>query len=385
MKHYFYPEDYGATADGKVLDTAALQTCIDSCNASGGGVVYLGAGAYLTGTIDLKAGVELHLSSGCRIVASTDINDYKDMISDGFYHEAAIEGTAKYLIGASHAQKIAITGPGEIDGRGCEFYNQTEFRKNGQFAARPDWRIRLVMFHKCSEIRLEDTSYIDSPCWTMWLMVCDTINVHRVKIRTDKRIINGDGIDFDSCKNVTVSDCIMDTEDDCLVFRAIQRVHNEPAVCENISVTNCVLSSLRQSIRISCPNDHITRNMVFSNLTMNGSNGIWFHFPARFFKEDCEARAEVSNILFSNISINCSGIPVKFEVQEGIKLAGISNISFSNINSKSVQPWIIQGNKETVIRDISLNNVKISTAGEEALNCSNCANIKFNNVELENL
>ena len=53
--------DFGATSDGKTLNTIKIQLAIDSAHKNGGGRVVVPAGRFLTGSILLKSGVELHL------------------------------------------------------------------------------------------------------------------------------------------------------------------------------------------------------------------------------------------------------------------------------------------------------------------------------------
>ncbi len=102
---------YGASGDGKRLDTQAVQEAIDACSGSGGGMVYFPDGTYLTGTVILKSHVTLHLEPGATILGSTSLKDYDP----------------PYLIYADKAQNIAITGRGVIDGQG-EFFWDENFR-----------------------------------------------------------------------------------------------------------------------------------------------------------------------------------------------------------------------------------------------------------------
>ncbi len=44
---------YGATGDGKTLDSPAINAAINACNAAGGGIVYVSPGNYLCGTVIL--------------------------------------------------------------------------------------------------------------------------------------------------------------------------------------------------------------------------------------------------------------------------------------------------------------------------------------------
>lgn len=381
---FFHPEDFGAVADGSTLNTQAFQAAIDACHSAGGGVVHCGPGAYRIGSIELKSHVELHLAPGCRIVASTDVGDYAILTSEGFRHTLANERSALYLIGARQAQHIAITGPGTVDGCGPSFYDASvPLKSNGQFAVKPSPRPRLVMLHRCTDVRIEDATFMDSPCWTMWLMCCERIGVRGVRIHCDSRLHNADGIDFDSCRDITVSDCIIHSQDDCLVFRAIQKLHEAPAICENFNVTNCVLSSDRGSIRISCPRDHLVRNGVFSNLSIRGPHhGIALHFPHRFAGKGGEAGAEVRNLMFSNITMDCGRSPIRMIIEDGIRLAGVSGIHFSNLRVRGGHPCLIQGSPETPFEDVSLSHVTIHATGEQALLTRHCKRLRMHDVEI---
>lgn len=376
--------DFGAVADGKTKNTPAIQKAIDACHQAGGGRVLCGAGCFLTGPLTLKSNVELHLTPGCRIVGSPCLDDYEDFVAPGFIGHNAPEKSVKCLIRAVEAENIAITGSGEINGSGIAFYDPGSADTAGKFGKPAKPRPRMVMFYKCRQVRIEDALFIDSPCWTFWLMKCQDVNVHRVKICGDRRMRNNDGIDIDSCRNVTVSDSLIDTEDDCLVLRAIQNMYDTPAVCENIAVNNCVLDSQCQGVRIGCPSDGIISNCTFSNLVINSTgNGIIIQHP-KCYLEDSRDSADIHDLIFSNIVINCVRNPIWMYVEEGIELKRLSDLSFANLRIKSGGPCLVQGCRETIIRNVSFSNVEIETSGEDAIICRHCRGVKLTNVSLSN-
>ncbi|MBU0715850.1 MAG: hypothetical protein KJ964_10890 [Verrucomicrobia bacterium] len=381
--------DFGAVADGKFKNTQAIQNAIDACHQAGGGMVLCGPGSFLTGSLALKSNVELHLMPGCRIVGSPSLDDYEDLVAPGFIGNNGPEKSITSLIRAIEAENIAITGPGEINGSGLAFYDARSADASGKMSKPPTPRPRIVMFYKCRHVLLEDTSFIDSPCWTCWLMKCQEVNVHRVNIRGDRRMRNNDGIDIDSCRNVTVSDSFFDTEDDCLVVRAIQQMYDTPAVCENITVNNCVLDSECKGILIGCPGDGVIRNCTFSNLVINNAaKGIAIEHPKCYLPKGSRGSADIHDIMFSNMTINCSlrdpKNPIRVYVEEGVELKRLANLSFSNMRIKSGGPCLVQGSRETTIQNVSFSNVEIETSGEDAVICRNCQGVKFANVNLSN-
>ncbi len=378
--------DFGAVADGKSINTKAIQKAIDTCYQAGGGRVLCGSGYYRTGTLTLKSNVNLHLEAGCKIVGSESLSDYEDLSAKGFIAKATPEKSRNCLIKAVESENISITGLGEINGSGEAFYEHASISPYGKFEKPPTPRPRIVMFYRCRNILFQDTSFVNSPCWTFWLMQCEDVNVHRIKIRGDRRLRNVDGIDIDACRNVTVSDSIIDTEDDCIILRSMQNMYDTPAVCENITVNNCVLKSQCQGIRIGCPNDAVIQNSTFSNLVItNSTNGIIIQNPKVYLREGSSGSLDVHDIMFSNITIGCKQFPVWIYIEDGIKLKRLSDLSFSNMRIKSGGPFIVQGSKETAIRKVNFSNVDIETSGDDAVICRNCEDIKLTNMQLSNL
>src|SRR2546423_4776274 len=69
-KEFFNVKDYGATGDGKTLDSKAINKAIEAAADYGGGTVYLPAGNYLSGSIHLKSNISLLIDQGATILAA---------------------------------------------------------------------------------------------------------------------------------------------------------------------------------------------------------------------------------------------------------------------------------------------------------------------------
>jgi polygalacturonase len=198
-------------------------------------------------------------------------------------------------------------------------------------------------------------------------------------------MINNDGLDLDMCRDVTVSDSFFKTGDDCVILRSMRNLYDTEIPCENITVNNCVLDSWCQGIRVGCPSDGVIRNCVFNNLVITGlGNGIVFNNPKHYLAEGCRGSADVRNILFSNVVIDCKGNPIRMDAEAGVALAHLGGVSFSHFRIKSGGPILIQGNPETIIRDVSFTDIRIETTGNDALICRHCDGIKLAGVEMVN-
>lgn len=361
----------------------AVQQAIDAAHGAGGGRVVLEPGVYRGGSLWLQSNVELHLSAGARLVGSSRAEDYDDF-DDPRLGARQPENSRKFLIGARDAENIAITGPGEINGSGPEFYDRTV--QPGGFYAKPAWpRPRMVQFFRCRNVRLEDANFIDSPGWTMWLIDCHRVCVHGIHVAGDQRMINNDGLDIDGCSEVTVSDSFFRTGDDCLILRAIRRNPDEPVVCENVAVTNCVLDSRCQGIRVGCPSDDTIRHCRFSNLVIRGEgNGININNPRRYLAQGCSGYMDLHDVTFDSLTIESTRIPVWINVEAGIRLRRIQGIVFSNLTIAGPEPCRIDGCAETIPEDIHFSNVRFRPTGDgmEFLHAHHCRNLRLDQMTL---
>lgn len=338
-----------------------IQDVIDTAFEAGGGRVVLEPGLFITGTLYMKTNVELHLKAGAVLKGHSSPDMYDDFCDPGF-DSCAPEKSRKCLLAAKYAKNIAVTGLGEINGSGPDFYD-TNVPAGNFFAKPPHPRPRMVQFYKCQNVRFQGVSFVDSPGWTFWLIECEDVIIHQIRVMGNQQMINNDGIDIDSCRHVTVSDSIFRTGDDCLILRAIPKLPKNNPACENITVSNCILDSRCQGIRIGCPSDEAIRNCTFSNIVFKGvGNGININNPVHYLRAGDQGRLHLSNINFENFVIESPHVPLWINVESGVKLRYIGKMSFTNFRIISPNPIRFDGCQETVIRDITLNNIQIQGA-----------------------
>lgn len=242
---------FGAKGDGTTFDTAAIQSAIDRCAESGGGEVRLGPGRYLTGSLQLRSGVRFHLDPKATLLGSASMEDYK-------------RGP---LLSAEDVSNIVIEGGGEIDAQGESFwayekpYTGPPWRGTAQFEYRALRRPRCLHFLRCENLTLRDITIRNSPSWTVHLQRCAGVKVERLTIRNPLYGPNTDGIDINSCHDVTVDSCDIVTGDDGVVLKSTEPGRDHPS--SGITVSRCRIMSACNALKIGTETHADFENIVF--------------------------------------------------------------------------------------------------------------------------
>lgn len=356
-----------------------IQAVIDKAFAKGGGKVVVPAGLYKVGSIQLRSNVELHLEKDALLMGGDKSEDY-----DSFPEEICAikpENSSKVLVYAYNSRNIAITGEGVIDGQGPKFFDTSA--PTGNYPKPPVERPRMVQFVGCDGIRLEGVTFKDSPCWTMLIRLCENVEVKGITITADQRMINNDGIDFDSCKHVRVSGSRFKTCDDCLILRAMRETPDQHVVCEDIIVTDCNLDSRCQTVRLGCPSDDTIRNALFKNIVATGNNGIFADYPTRYLRPDDEGYMDISNIVFENYIGSFDGSAVQIVSEPGVKIRRADGFVFRNVEVRSAHTLRFIGNAGHEVGSVLLENFKAEvSAPDEPIEVRGCDGLVFKDVIL---
>ena len=221
------------------------------CSANGGGTVVLsGGGRYLSRTLYMKSFVTLRVDNNTTLLASPRIEDYpKDTHKIMYKRETHMD---RCFIYAENAHSFAFEGYGTIDGNG----HITNFQKKG--------RPMLMRFKDCSRITMKDLHLVNPAAWTTAWLYCDDISVSGIRI-ISRVNNNGDGLDFDGCTNVRVSDSYFDNSDDCICLQTSRP--DKP--CQNIVINNCVFKTKWAGIRIGLLSMGDISRVAVSNCTFN--------------------------------------------------------------------------------------------------------------------
>lgn len=353
--------DFGAKGDGKTLNTLAIQRAIDSCFQSGGGIVKVSSGIYLTGSIFLKSKVQLQVDAGAEIKGSPNREDYvairqKNGLNDMFF-----------LIFSENTEQISITGNGIINGNG-DLYWENEMLSD--FVRKPkEWRPSgLIGFVNCRFLSMNDLFLTNSPCYTVWALGCENVRINCITIRNAINGPNTDGIDIDCCRHVLIADCNIEGGDDAIAIKSDSGRLGETRACENIVVSNCILSSPPAcGIRIGYEGDSPIQNCILNNLNIHNSNhgiNIISVLPNPGYPSAIFEGTKIRNIQFNNIVMHDVTQPIFIWMgneKPGQPFAGdmrnvrISNLTATNVGNSFIGSTL--GDKS--IEDVTLSGIQI--------------------------
>ena len=368
--------DFGATGLKDGLDQAAIQRAVDACAAAGGGTVLFPPGDYTSGTIHLRSRVRLYLEGGATVRSIHD--------RSRFDRDALLYG--EDLVG------VAIEGRGVFDGGGAydrrlkgdhedDFIrpNQLEMEALGlplmRSFPKPDRTGKMVLLLRCADVRIAGVSFVDSPSWTIHPVACERLVIDGVHIRTSLEDgVWADGIDPDGCRDVRISNCTVETGDDALVFYSMDWF-GPARPCENITVTNCRLSSASSAVKFCDGNIAGIRNVVIDNCVITRSNR-----GVSFMTFDGGA---VENVVLSNLVIETvrhewfwwgDGEPFHFNIRKRSEVhagwpaekdrpaGSIRNVKVQNVIARGSGSSVCSGHPDSWLEGVSFENVKLTVA-----------------------
>lgn len=338
---------YGAVGDGKTLDTAAIQKAIDEASLAGNNarVLVPGGHKYLTGTIELKSNIDFHLEGNAELLVSTNKADYRG--------EAAVI--------ALNANRVKISGTGSINGRALEF--MTHYDKENEWWIPKDWRPKLFILTSCKDLDIRNITITKAPSWSLHMLGCEDVVIDGIKIQNNLDVPNCDGIDPDHCRNVEIRNCHIVCGDDAIVIKATRQTENY-GPSAHIRVRDCILETQDSGVKIGTETTQDIYDIKFQRCKIVTS--------CRGLTIQLRDEANVYDIEFSDISfvsryhsdpwwgrgeaISLTAIPRTPET----KIGTIHNILIKNIKGRAENSVRINGTKESVIRNVTLNKVDVT-------------------------
>jgi polygalacturonase len=331
------------------LDTKALQSAIDAAGQSGG-MVYFPPGAYLSGTLNLKSHVYLHLEAGAVLLGSKNLEDYPPVQSAlRNYTEAYVNQS---LIHAENLEDIALLGRGTVNGQGGSF------KRVRAYGNRP-YLFRIV---NCHHVQVADLTLLDSPMWVQHYLACTDVCIEGLTVHS-RCNANNDGIDIDACEKVRISGCEISSGDDAVVLKSTL---DRP--CRDVVVANCVLSSECCALKLGTESVGGFQNIAITNCSVydTGLAGISLESVDGGVLENLA----VSNIVMRNVKnpiflrMGNRARPA-YEGAPKPGLGSFRNVMISDIQATALDRvgCAIAGLPERAIENVTLANIRIQFPG----------------------
>jgi polygalacturonase len=394
-RNLFNVRKYGATGDGKTLDTEAVNRAIEAAAATGGGVVVFPAGSYLCFSIHLKSQVHLLLEQGSAIVAADspmpgDLTGYNGGVYDAAEPNTAWDAYQDYghnhwhnsLLWGEDIHDCSITGSGLIWGRGLS--NGRGRKGDGApfKAEQAGAGNKAIALKNCRNVLLRDFAILKGGHFGLLLTGVDNLTIDNLKIDTDR-----DGIDIDCCQNVRVSNCTVNSPWDDGICPKSSYALGYARPTRNVIISNCWVtgyyelgSVLDGTFKKFVPGvvDHPTGrikcgtesnggfiNITISNCVFEGCQGYALESVDGALLEDITItnttmRDLASGPIFMRLGARLRG------PKESTKVGTLKRILISNLecyNAPQEVSSILNGIPGYPIEDVKLSNIYIETVG----------------------
>lgn len=373
----YHVEDFGAAGDGKQLDSVYIQKAIDACAAQGGGTVLIGPGAYLCGTMHMKSHVHVLIEKGALLLGSQNMADFdpcEENPSNCTYQDQSHSYFHHSLFHADGVCDIALSGFGTIDMQSVWEVTETETDR---------WcrACKIVAFKNCTNVKIRDLTMKNATDLAVYVAGCENVIISGLDLA-----VHIDGISPDSCKNVVISDCIVDAGDDGIVAKCSYTLGHLKSM-ENLVISNCIIKSRCNGIKFGTES-----NSAFLNTTITGC-ALYDTQLSGIALESVDG-ARLEGFAISNISMRNVGNPLLMMVlnrargPEGTRIGEIKNVSISNMTitgpyapwdgiyqnywsyikgNPTIQPrtypFILIGQEDSIIQNVSLSNIQFAAEG----------------------
>ena len=377
---------FGATGDGKTIDSPAINKAIETAAAAGWGTVVFPSGVYASYSIRLKSNVALYLEQGATILAASTSREGTTSGYDPAEPKQPWESYQDYghnhwhnsLIWGESINNFAILGPGLIWGKGLSRGTSDKDRPR---AETPGAGNKAIALKNCHNVILRDFSILEGGHFGILATGVDNLTIDNLKIDT-----NRDGMDIDCCRNVRVSNCSVNSPWDDGICPKSSFALGYARATENVTITNCYVTGDYQlgsmldgtfkrfgpdfkvvpTGRIKCGTES---NGGFKNITI--SNCVFE--SCRGFALETVDGALLEDVTFVGITMrDIRNSPLflrlgtRMRGPQGVPVGTLKRVIMSNITSYGAVtelPSIISGVPGHFIEDIKINDVYFHQLG----------------------
>jgi len=435
---------FGAVNDGITLNTKSINSAISECSTKGGGVVVIPRGYWLTGPIEMKSNVNLHLQTDAILSFTRDLNEYK-LVETNWEGLGAVRNQSP--VSGTNLENIAITGSGIIDGNGDAWrmvkkdkLTESQWKKlvasGGALSAdKKTWypsegslkgagskgagvisdgktakdfeeikdylRPNLLVLTKCKKVLLDGVTFQNSPAWNLHPLMCEDLTVRNVNVKNPWYAQNGDGIDIESCKNVLIENSIFDVGDDgiCIKSGRDEQGRKRGMPTENLIVRNCKVYHAHGGFVIGSEMSGGAKNLFVYDCTFIGTD-IGLRFKTTRGRGGVVEDVFIKNINMKDIPGEAILFDMYYAAQDPVALAGekrdapkavllpvtaetpqFKNFYISNVVADGAEKAIfVRGLPEMSINNLFFENMTIQA--RQGMQIEEAKDLSFKNINI---
>lgn len=437
--------DHGAIGDGATINTKAIQRTIDQCAEGGGGVVVVPEGVFLSGALYFRQGVDLQLQKNSVLKSTTSLTDFPPIYTRWEGIERYWTSAFLNFVGMTN---VIVTGPGLIDGSGTEFLENARQRRRNRRNSRTTNRTaaasatveasqrasealpipgdasasplpatsricfapepaqlprtnaagitlppgslsppRTLVFQNCQNVRVTGVNVLNQARWAVVFSYCDRVVAENLTVRNpEHNIPSSDCMDIDSSRNVRVSGCTFEGNDDCVSIksgkdedgRRVNRPSEEIVIeksrfdyghggvamgsevsggIRHIEVRYCVMEKGNWApIRFKSQPSRggVVEDITYRNIELHDTrqafefNLAWRMVPP--LAPPAKVLTQVRNVKL----INVTGTVNSVGILHGLKDSPITGVTFQNCHLKARRGLILQNTRDIDISGLQL-------------------------------
>lgn len=429
----------GAVSDAKTLNTQIINAAIDELSKHGGGVVLIPAGTWLTGPIELKSNVNLHVDKGAMVSFTKDKSQYHLFESEWEGHKAMCNQSPLYGDGL---ENVAITGEGVFDGNGdvwrpvkkekvsdaqwnalvasggvlsddkktwypSESYIKGSTTKGASLispdktmkdylAVKDFFRPNLLVLKNCKNVLLDNATFQNSPAWCLHTLMCSNLTVKNIRVNNPAYAQNGDGIDVESCSNVLIENSTFACGDDGICIKSgrdeFGRKRGMPT--QDVIVRNNIVYHAHGGFVIGSEMSGGAHNIfVYDNDFVGTDNGL--RFKTTRGRGGVVSRIYVYNISMKNIvhdailfdmyymaTASAVGGAQDAAMPVTVATPEFHDFKISNVTCNgAARGLFIRGLPEMSVKNIDLTNIALRA--KKGVDIMDAAGIRLKNIKLD--
>jgi polygalacturonase len=427
--------DFHAEGDGVTLNTRAIQSAIDQCAATGGGVVVVPKGVFLTGALFFKPGVNLRIEQDGVLKGTTTQADYPPIYTRW-------EGIERYwtpaLLNFVGMTNVEVSGEGLIDGSGEAWGNRggpgapanpapaatrgpgssdvsaaapATGRESGPpttaklcFAPAPGnlprtnaagvalpgagaGRPRTLVFQDCRGVRVSGLHFKNEASWCVVFIYCEDVRAENLTVRAEHTIPSSDGMDIDSCRQVRVADCDIDCNDDCISLKSGKDEDGLRVArpCEDIVIEKTRFAFGHGGAAMGSETSGGIRNVEVRDCVAEAGNLA----PIRF-KSQPSRGGVVENITYRNLQLKDTRQAVEFNLEWRMVqpiappakvLPVVRNVKMINVSGTVNSAGVIHGLRDSPIQGLTFENCNLTA--QRGLTVEYATNVDFSGLHIQ--